>query len=619
MFKTAYRKGIAGLLALILLLALLPALPASAAVPTELQFANQIAALKKEFPSNKYFSDANGKVAEGRYRGTSLVGESGCGGSSSLCGTFAIEGTEKGSQCRGYALYLADRIFGSTVHTDGAQWGEWTYARGTYNGDYYAGDLVRIRTNTGTLHWIFIHQVTSDRIYYTDCNRTGKCQLDWTYETPAILKSKTVEVERYNGNTLRGTAAPSNMLTVVYDANGGAIPGNEKRTVTTESGLKLRESPTVQQNNQLLVIPKGAQIVVRETTSAEGYLWGKTTYEGKNGWCVISEGWSMAATPYYLDGTGLIYQSNTSMVYQQLFTDGETAPNGLVEPKLFGLIREGYLFLGWSKSSSGGEIVPAASPLNVRAFCPTLETGSQQLTLYARWGDPNAILDPNLPYTDVWKNAWYYPSVKFTYEQQLMNGISATAFGPELTTTRAMLVTVLWRQEGSPAPQRANAFSDVPADQWFTAAVQWAAENGIVEGMGEGRFAPDGQITRAQMATILFRYAKFKGKDAGNRDPLTGFADGAATPDWAKEGMQWAVAEGIITGIAAGNAMTLQNEGSATRAQMATVLMRLLQKKKKISVMRRITEIFIDRRELLCYTELKFFNKTRRILWKEKS
>ncbi len=579
------KKTIAYLLALVLVAALIPALPAAAAIPTEQQFANQIVALKKEFPANKYWTNDNGKVGSGRYAGTSLVGGSSCGDRDSRCGALVINGEQLGIQCRGYALLLAERIFGSNVHTEPAQWGEWSYARGTYNGDYYAGDVVRIRTNKGTLHWIFIHQVTADKIYYTDCNRIDDCKLDWTYETPAILKSKTVEVERFNGNTLRGTAAPSNLLTVVFDANGGSIPGSEVKTllykVVTEDGINLRNAPTTQAE-KLTALPVSTSFTVQETAEAEGYTWGKTTFEGTTGWCVISREWTttteIPSTPYYTGELELVYQSSSGMICQQMFIDGQTDPNGLADPATYGIQRAGYAFLGWSKEASGGEIYPAKTALNVRDFCPTLETGSQQLTLYARWGAPSEVPPAPMPYTDVSQSDWYYPGVKFTYDQKLMNGVATTQFGPEQTTTRAMLVTVLWRQEQSPAPKGANAFGDVPAGQWYTSAVQWAAENKIVEGMGDGKFAPDAQITRAQMATILFRYAKFKGKDAGNRAELTGFADGASTPDWAKEGMQWAVAEKIIAGIAINDVLHLQNEGNATRAQMATVLMRYIQK-----------------------------------------
>ena len=585
MAKRILKKMIAGLLAFVLALAVFPAMPASAAIPTEQQFADHIAALQKEFPSYKYWTNANGKVAEGRYRGTSLVGGNGCGDNSALCGTFAVEGSEKGWQCRGYALYLADRIFGSCYNTDSSLWSKYSYSKGSYNAAYYAGDLVQLKMNSGRLHWIFIHRVTADKIYYTDCNRVGKCQLSWSSDTPSALKSKTVQLERYNGNTLKGTAAAANLLTVTFDANGGSIPGAENGSilykVTTNSGLNLRTDASTNAT-KLTLIPRDVTFSIAETKEAEGYTWGKTTYDGKTGWCVISEGWTqtvnLPSTPYYTDSNGIIFQSSTGLAYRQIMTAGTTYPDGLANAADFGLQREGYLFMGWSKESAGGTVYDQHAAIEPKAFHPSLETGDQQLVLYAIWGDPNALLDPDLPYTDVWKNAWYYPSAKFTFEQQLMNGVSATEFGPEQTTTRAMLVTVLWRMEQSPAPEKANPFTDVPAGQWYTEAVQWAAQKEIVLGMGEGLFAPDAKITRAQMATILYRYAKFKGQDTAARADLSGFADGASTPDWAKEGMQWTVGEKIITGISVNGKLCLQNEGNATRAQMATVLMRFIQK-----------------------------------------
>lgn len=581
-----YKKALASVLAVLMVLVLLPAVPASAAIPTEQQFADHIAALQKEFPSYKYFADSNGKVASGRYRGTSLVGGNGCGGN---CGTFAVEGRELGWQCRAYALYLADRIFGSCYNTDSSPWTKYTYSKGTFNGSYYAGDLVQLKMKSGRLHWIFIHRVTADKVYYTDTNRVGSCQISWTSDTPASIMSRTVQLERYNGNTLKGTAAPASLLTVVYDANGGYIPGSENGTiyykVTTNSGINLRAEAS-EGSTRLGNIPRDVSFSVTETKVAEGYTWGKTTYGGNTGWCVISEGWTEPVnrpnTTFYTDGNGIIFHSGTGAAFRQIFNDGAIYPEGLANADGLGLVRDGYLFMGWSRQPAGGTLFDQHALLDPRTLCPELATGSQQLTLYAIWGDPNAILDPALPYTDVWKNAWYYPSVKFTFEQKLMNGVSATEFGPEQTTTRAMLVTVLWRLEQSPAPTGANAFTDVSVGQWYTEAVQWAAENQIVNGMGEGLFAPEGKITRAQMATILYRYATFKGLDTAGRAELSTFADAASTPDWAKEGMQWAVDGGLITGIAVNGVLHLQNEGNATRAQMATVLMRYLQKNTSI-------------------------------------
>ena len=140
--------------------------------------------------------------------------------------------------------------------------------------------------------------------------------------------------------------------------------------------------------------------------------------------------------------------------------------------------------------------------------------------------------------------------------------------------TRAMLVTVLWRYEGKPMGYQ-NTFVDVNAKSgsWYIDAVAWAAANNIVGGIGDGKFDPEGKITREQMATILFRYANWKGIDTSKRGDLNAFPDGGKVAGWAKEAMQWTVAEKII----GGSDGKLLPQGSATRAQVATILMRFIE------------------------------------------
>ena len=140
--------------------------------------------------------------------------------------------------------------------------------------------------------------------------------------------------------------------------------------------------------------------------------------------------------------------------------------------------------------------------------------------------------------------------------------------------TRAMLVTVLWRYEGQPKGYQ-NTFTDVNAKNggWYIDAVAWAAANGVVNGVGNGRFDPEGKITREQMATILFRYAQKKGIDTSKRGSLGGFSDAERVSVYAKDALQWAVGEGIINGSDG----KLLPQGSATRAQVATILMRYIE------------------------------------------
>ena len=180
-----------------------------------------------------------------------------------------------------------------------------------------------------------------------------------------------------------------------------------------------------------------------------------------------------------------------------------------------------------------------------------------------------------LPFTDVAVGDWYYDAVAYVYENGLMTGTSGTLFSPNATTTRAMIVTILYRLEGSPVANGSAGFTDVAYGTWYTAAVNWAAANEIVTGYGSGKFGPMDPITREQMAAILFRYADFKGMDTTARADLSGYTDAGDISAYAVEAMSWANAEGFITGT---TATTLKPQGSATRAQVATILTRYAQK-----------------------------------------
>ena len=179
---------------------------------------------------------------------------------------------------------------------------------------------------------------------------------------------------------------------------------------------------------------------------------------------------------------------------------------------------------------------------------------------------------PSYLFRDVKFGDWYHEAVDFAVEHGLFKGMSETAFEPNTPMTRAMLVTVLWRYEGQPE-EGENVFSDVKDGEWYAKAVAWAAKNGIVTGIGGGKFDPNGSITREQMAAILFRYSDSKGYDTEIRASLSDFPDRAKVGAWAQEAMQWAVAAKLITG----NVGKLDPQGSATRAQVATILMRFIE------------------------------------------
>ena len=182
---------------------------------------------------------------------------------------------------------------------------------------------------------------------------------------------------------------------------------------------------------------------------------------------------------------------------------------------------------------------------------------------------------PSKPYHDVDTGRWYHEGIDYAIAHGLMNGVGNGMFEPESSMTRAMLVTVLWRYAGSPAGWE-NPFTDVPNGSWFTQAVAWAAENGIVNGVGNHKFEPDSNITREQMAAILFRYAAMSGFDTSARGNLDQYPDRGDVSGYAVEPLSWAVAEGLIKGTDNGNGILLDPQGNATRAQVATIIMRFI-------------------------------------------
>lgn len=181
-----------------------------------------------------------------------------------------------------------------------------------------------------------------------------------------------------------------------------------------------------------------------------------------------------------------------------------------------------------------------------------------------------------LPFTDVKSSNWFYDAVKYAYAQGLMTGTSATTFAPNGTMNRAMIVTVLYRLEKSPAVTGASKFTDVPAGQWYSDAVAWAAANKIVNGYDETTFGPMNAVTREQMAAILFRYEQYKGlENVTLEENLNRFPDQNKISAYAIPALQWAVGQKIINGNADG---TLDPTGTATRAQVAQIFTNLLNK-----------------------------------------
>lgn len=181
---------------------------------------------------------------------------------------------------------------------------------------------------------------------------------------------------------------------------------------------------------------------------------------------------------------------------------------------------------------------------------------------------------PMSGYTDLNMGEWYHDGIHYCLDEGLMDGVDAGMFAPNATTSRAMIVTILWRLQGSPEAEAEETFTDVAPGDWYADAIAWAAAEGVAEGYEDGSFRPNDAITREQLAAMLWRYAA--SPETGG--DLSAFADGDDTSDWAQQAMSWAVAQGLITGV---DSDRLAPRGPATRAQTATILMRFAQSETK--------------------------------------
>ena len=183
-----------------------------------------------------------------------------------------------------------------------------------------------------------------------------------------------------------------------------------------------------------------------------------------------------------------------------------------------------------------------------------------------------AALTGGLPFTDV-EGHWALDAIRTVYGVGLMKGTAADTFSPEGAVSRGMIVTILWRLEGSPAPESAAPFTDVAAESYCADAAAWASASGIAAGYGDGAFRPNAPVTREELAALLYRYAGWKQADVTARGDLSIFADEASVGAWSRDAMAWACGTGFLTGTARN---TLEPKSGATRARTAVILTRWL-------------------------------------------
>ena len=338
------------------------------------------------------------------------------------------------------------------------------------------------------------------------------------------------------------------LYTITFDTNGH---GSESvPNMTTNNYGKLSSLPTLDNDGSYQFIgwytekSGGTKVAENETSFNENTtLYAHWNYTGGGG-----GGGGSVTTKYTLT-----FDTNGGSAIAKVTKEKGTT----VDLEQYVPTREGYTFAGWYSDEALTQKVTSVK-LNANT------------TVYAKWTE-NAVT-PTLPFTDVKSGDWFYEAVQYVYDKGMMTGVSADRFAPASTTTRGMIVTILYRLENEPAVSGGSAFTDVESGAWYADAVAWAAANDIVNGTSATTFAPNSPITREQMAAILYRYAAYKGYDVSQKADLSGYTDAASISGYAKDALAWANAQKLITGV---TDTTLNPQGSATRAQVATILMRL--------------------------------------------
>ena len=548
-------------------------------------------------------------------------------------GSYWTETFDGGKQCYGFAKLVIYRIFGKA----GSSYRRWAYDASSTTGmkvigsttSFSSSNVKQLLSNarcgdvlqfaSPKMHSMIVCSVEADGVWVYDCNWDWACGVQyrkvafgkWSGRNSAKLSLLRAD----NYDTING----QNTLNIRYNANGGTIIGSNKTnsvyTVITSAGINMRSGAGTGYS-KVTALPVNTTFTVTETKTADGYTWGKTTYNGESGWCVISEsGWTektgvVHLTDYYLSN-GLIYDSATSAVAVQKGVAGQKISGGLKTAASFGLTKSGYIFEGWSTVKSGGTVYKAGGAIYPEDLLPSIGAGGGTVTLYARWimdhnhtyknyiynhdatssangtetgtctcGETHSrqragtkLTNSASLYTDVSQSAWYKQYVDYAVTYGIMNG-SDNLMTPDANMTRAQFVQVLANMAGidTTDKQVEAGFEDVPSGAWFAPAIKWASENGIVNGMGEGIFEPNERISREQMCTMLVRYVvQYEGITLKKPNAKLNFADDAVISSWAKENVYLCQQAGLVNGV---TTTTFEPQSLATRAQVAAIMTR---------------------------------------------
>ncbi len=384
---------------------------------------------------------------------------------------------------------------------------------------------------------------------------------EWkTFQPYTIKAEKMSEEETYAVAYIEGSVSiVDKVYTVTFNPNGGTVSPD---TAETEKG-KLTDLPIPERSgyrfNGWYTAETGGEKVTTDT------VFGETTVIYAQ-WKKISSGGITTTYSIVVDKTenGKVSASKTYASTGSIVTVTATP-------------EENYKLAAVTVTDSrGNELALTAKDNDTYSF----KMPSSKVTVKAEFVKIDSVADcandvtcPAYPFTDLDLSKWYHDGIHYCVENGLINGLPDNLFAPNASTTRGMIVTILYRLEGEPTVSDDCAFNDVNAGSWYEDAVTWAAANGIVEGYGNGKYGPEDAITREQMAAILYRYADYKNYNVTDKADLTKFTDKGEISTWAVDSLSWANANGLVEG----DGSKLMPTGNAERCQVAAILMRFCQ------------------------------------------
>ena len=383
--------------------------------------------------------------------------------------------------------------------------------------------------------------------------------------------ANTINAELYS---LRNTEAPYSYYPSVEEAQAAAQPGDVVTDLSTVKEDAKQFTITFDYGDgtkKTVELWEGAETTL-PTLNDRGYNhfvgWSDQAGNHYNGGQTVKITVDMTFTAQwtYIPPANPNYQIAIGDFANGTVTANPSAAKAGATVTLTATPDEGYALGTLTVTDRFGDAVRVTEQAN-GTYTFTMPNG--QVTVTATFVETEVPVDE--PFVDVAEGDWFYDAVVYAYQNELMDGVGGNRFAPNSETTRAQLVTILYRLEGQPAVSGDLPFTDVETGTWYTDAILWAAQNNIVNGVSDTEFAPGDDLTRQQLVTILYRYAESKGYDVSASADLSGYPDAGQVQTYAQPAMAWAVAENIIQGMEDG---TLKPAGNASRAQIATILMR---------------------------------------------